>query len=284
MAEVGFDRNVFVGESAPQARPLVQLLSPLLVVMAMALVCYVGYKVYLVNEHTSEVAAANAQVQQLEQELSEMQKRVDTLEKHRKAAPVEPSSTGPAANAPAPSKPPRTVYHIAAASALPPQPKPAAPAPAPATSPASSSQTLNAEVAGQLAANHEAWEATTNRLADVVGVVGTQQSEISATRDAVNQLLAQTHRKAVSFELDRGTSRIPVGPVTMQFKSADTKAQHYTLCVFFNDEKCIALKDRALNEVVVFVVAKDGPPLELVATKIQHDQIVGYLAIPSAIE
>jgi hypothetical protein len=96
----------------------------------------------------------------------------------------------------------------------------------------------------------------------------------------VNQLLTQTHRRAVSFELNRGNNRLPVGTVTLQLKSADSKSQHYSLCVYF-DKKCIELKDRALNEVVVFVVTKDSAPLELIATKIQRDQIVGYLEVPS---
>ena len=140
------------------------------------------------------------------------------------------------------------------------------------------------EIAGEVAANHTAWEATTNRLADVVGVVGTQQGELSETRDALNQLLAQTHRRAISFELDRGRSRVSVGPVSLQLKSADSKGQHYTVCVIFNKEKCIELRDRALNEVVVFVVAKNSPPLELVATKILRDQITGYLEVPSTMQ
>jgi uncharacterized membrane protein YdfJ with MMPL/SSD domain len=137
---------------------------------------------------------------------------------------------------------------------------------------------------GQVAANREAWEATTNRLADVVGVVGTQQGEISATRETVNQLLAQTKRQAVSFEVSRHNEPFPVGPVMLQFKTADTKGQHYTLCVFFNSQKCIELRDHALNEVVVFVVAKDQPPLELVATKINRDQVAGYLEIPTQMQ
>jgi hypothetical protein len=41
------------------------------------------------------------------------------------------------------------------------------------------------------------------------------------------------------------------------------------------------LKDRALNEVVAFVTSKDSAPLALVATKILHDQIVGYLEVPN---
>jgi hypothetical protein len=40
------------------------------------------------------------------------------------------------------------------------------------------------------------------------------------------------------------------------------------------------LKDRSLNEVVVFIVSKDRGPLELVGTKIVRDELVGYLQVP----
>jgi small-conductance mechanosensitive channel len=96
------------------------------------------------------------------------------------------------------------------ASALPPQPKPAAAA-TPIAAP-SSANANNAAIQSELNANHEAWQATTDRLADVVGVVGQQQNELSETREAVNQLLSQTRRQAVSFELQKGNSRMPVGP------------------------------------------------------------------------
>jgi len=113
----------------------------------------------------------------------------------------------------------------------------------------------------------------------VVGVVGQQQNEISETREAVNQLLSQTKRQAISFELQRGTSQMPVGPVYLQLKSVDMKSQRYSVCVYFQ-ERCTEIKDRSLNEVVVFIVSKDKGPMELVATKILHDQVVGYLQVP----
>jgi hypothetical protein len=280
MAGIEFDRQAFVPTDKVDTKgPLVQLLGPALIVVALAAVVFVAYKVFLVRTQESDLAAANAQVHDLQQQLGEMQKRLDTLEKHRK--PAEAATVSPAPASPAPAKP-KTVYHVAAASALPPQPKPAPPAaPLPVAKPtAAIDSALAKEIASDVEANHQAWEATTNRLADVVGVIGTQQGEIAATRDTVNELLAQTRRHAVSFELSRN-NRTSVGPVTLQYKSGDARAQHYTLCVYFNTEKCIELKDRALNEVVVFIVAKNTPPLELVATKIQHDQIVGYLEVPT---
>jgi len=97
----------------------------------------------------------------------------------------------------------------------------------------------------------------------------------------VNQLVLQTRREALAFELQRGNNRMPVGPVTLQLKSVDQKNQRYSVCVYVQD-RCIELKDRVLNEVVGFVVSKNTEPLELVATKILRDQIVGYLQVPAA--
>jgi hypothetical protein len=166
---------------------------------------------------------------------------------------------------------------VVAASALPPQPKPAKlENVAPPTPNLASAET--AAMKSELSANHEAWQATTDRLADVVGVVGQQQNELTETRDAVNQLLSQTRRQALSFELQRGNTQTPVGPVSLQLKSVDSKAQRYSVCVYFQD-RCIELKDRVLNEVVVFVVSKESGPLELVATRVLKDQIVGYLQV-----
>jgi Tfp pilus assembly protein PilE len=279
MAGVEFDRQAFI-PSTPQGRSAIHLLVPLAAIGVLALVAFVGYKAFLVNTQNNEAAAASTQVQQLEQQVAELQKRLDGFEKHRKGLQTEASTaTAPVVPAPVAAQPSKTVYQIKVASSRPAQTKTAAPAPAQVA--ASTSPGTPPEIAGEVAANREAWEATTNRLADVVGVVGTQQGELSETRDAVNQLLAQTRREAVSFEVNRHADPVPVGPVTLQFKSVDAKGQLYTLCVFFNSQKCIELRDRALNEVVVFVVAKNQPPLELVATRIQHDQIVGYLEIPT---
>ena len=251
----------------------------ILLVLALGLAGFVGYKIFTQAYQNYEISTAKAQVEQLQQQLADSRKQIEELEKHRKTVRPEPQAlvVQPVAvgKKPAPAKP---VYKIAAASALPPQPKPVVYT-APAQSPATSSQN-NAAIQSELTANHQAWQATTDRLADVVGVVDQQQNELSETREAVNRLLSQTRRQALSFELLRGNNRMPVGPVTLQLRSVDMKAQRYSVCVYFED-KCIELKDRVLNEVVVFVVSKDTPPLELVATKIIRDQIVGYLEVPA---
>src|SRR5438552_520252 len=281
MAGIEFDRQIFTPAAEAQRAQAPKAVGMILLVLALGLAGLVGYKVFTQASQSNAIASANAQVEQLQQQLAESQKRVEDLEKHRRplkaevAAPVPPLVT--VAKNPPPAKP---VYRIAAGSALPPQAKP--PAVITPVQPATQSvaSVNTAAMQSELTANHEAWQATTNRLADVVGVVGQQQNELSETREAVNQLLSQTRRQALGFELLRGNNRMPVGPVTLQLKSVDPKSQRYSVCVYFED-RCIELKDRVLNEVVVFVVSKNGAPLELVATKVLRDQIVGYLEVPT---
>ncbi|MGC1255133.1 MAG: hypothetical protein WA867_06240, partial [Candidatus Acidiferrales bacterium] len=234
---------------------------------------FVGYKLMSDTSLNGASAEANS-LQQIQQELADMNKRIDLLEKKHKAAlestvvtpKPEPATSSPTTR----SKP---AYQISAASALSPQrnPSPTSQTPAPRTTPV---------VAANDTADREAWQATTDRLADVVGAVGSQEGEINQTRDELNQLLAQTRRSALQFELTRGTGRQSVGPVELLLKGSDPKSQRYTVCVYVSN-KCVELKDRVLDEVVVFVLARGTPPLELVATRISRDEIVGYLEVPT---
>ena len=281
MASVDFNREVFAKN--PQQSPQ-QALRPvgfLILVLVLALLGFLGYKV--ISESRLRGGDSEAQdLEQIQQQLAAIEMRVQQLEKRHKATAAEVVPAHPkneattASSAPPPARP---SYRISSASVLQPQGKSgSASSPTPQPPPAHSA---NAPSTDNGAANHEAWEATTNRLADVVQVVGEQQGELSQTRDVVNQLLAQTRRTALSFELRRGADRMPVGPVSLLLKSVDPRTQRYTVCVYL-ENKCIELKDRAVNEVVVFVLSKNSAPLELIATKVTHSEIVGYLEVPDS--
>ena len=277
MAGIEFDRQVFTPVADSQRTQAPKAMGAIFLVLALGLAGFVGYKIFTQASQANAIASANAQVETLQAQLADSQKRIDELQKHHKAVKEPPAPVVQAPVAEKKSAPAKPVYRVAAASALPAQPKPVVYAAPPATTPVASQNT--AAIQSELNANHEAWQATTDRLADVVGVVGQQQNELSETREAVNQLLSQSRRQALPFELMRGNNRMPVGPVTLQLKSVDMKGQRYSVCVYFED-RCIELKDRVLNEVVVFVVSKNSSPLELVATKVVRDQIVGYLEVP----
>lgn len=281
MAGIDFDRQAFVTptDKAPRVSP--HILGPVILLVAIAAAGLIGYKLISGSSARSSQTDSDS-VAQMQQQIDELQKRLDNLEKHRKIAPAEPVKEVPEKAAPAPTIgkviPERPSYKISSGIPQPVAQHPAPPVNQPA--PPTVQQASLTAVEEKANANHEAWQATTDRLADVVGVVGSQQGEISQTREDLNRLLAKTGRSALPFELRRKASREPIGPVSMVLKNVDTKNKKYSLCVYVADQ-CIELKDRAVNEVVAFVISKNSAPLTLVATKVLRDQIVGYLEVPT---
>lgn len=279
MAGIDFDRQAFVPAAERAPRPTSRLLAPFILVIAVAALGLIGFK--LLSEYSRSGVSVDSQgLEQIQQQLAGLQKRIDQLEKRRKVSssdlanvsskPESHDSTGTP-----PSK--RSAYRIS--SAIPLQAEAMAHLPTDPVVHASTFRPGSSSAEDSAAANHEAWQATTDRLADVVGVVGSQQGELSQAREDLNRLLVQTRRSALQFELHRGRSREPVGPVSLSLKASDPKTQRYTVCVYLENQ-CVELKDRVINEVVVFVLHRNSAPLELVATKILRDQIVGYLEIP----
>lgn len=282
MAGIDFDRQVFA--RAPETHTPLQtprIVGALFLVIAVLVAGYAGFRLvskYLPSGSSAETAPPA--MDQIQQQLANMEKRLDLLEKHRKVVTVEPQSTRPVAPTPPPAAAPASKgssYKIVAASALPTQRVHTQNQPAP-----QAAQTMTAKSGSSVdaSANREAWQATTDRLADVVGVVGNQQGQISQAREDLDVLLAEARRTAVPFELRRGGSREPVGPLWLLLKGSDPKTQRYTLCIYVDDQ-CVELKDRAADEVVVIVLSRRTAPLELVATKVLRDQIVGYLEVPT---
>ncbi len=277
MPDIDFDRQVFVTPAEEASRPAPRVAGFLILIVALGGIGFVGYKLFSSSALT-EPSADSRNMEQVLQQLADMEKRIDQLEKRHKVATAQPAPVSSKVESVEPivaTRPARPSYKISAASTLKPQ---AVPAPAPVTQPAPAQQAATAFAENSTATN-EAWQATTDRLADVVGVVGSQQGEILQTREQLNELLAQTQRTALSFELRRGGDPQPVGPVSLLLKVADSKNQRYSVCVYLQ-QKCIELKDRSVDEVVVFVLSRDTAPLELVATKINKGQIVGYLEVP----
>ena len=275
MAGIDFDRQVFVppADQAPVKQPS-RIIGVLILAVAISGIGFVAYKLLSDASLNGTSAEANS-LQQMQQQLADMKERVDQLEKRRKIGAPESAvatpKTSPAASVATPRST-RPAYQISAASSLSPQRNPSPIAQPPSARPPAAAPTSDAD--------RESWEATTNRLGDVVGAVGSQEQEITQTRDELNQLLSQTRRSALQFELTRGTGRQSVGPVELLLKGSDPRSQRYTVCVYVNN-KCIELKDRVLDEVVVFVLARGTPPLELIATKISRYEIVGYLEVPT---
>jgi hypothetical protein len=277
---IEFDRQVFVQPSAPTERPGRGFIGFLLVLAAIAAIVFLGYKL-IPQIGRDSASAGDPALVNLDKRLAAIEGRLEKLEATRRAAvppkkeePPEPKGTtsNPAA---------MTVYQISPASR-----QQTHTAPAPTSAPdlaiakrlSTIQQGLGALESNE-AANREAWQATTDKLADMAGQVGTQGVEILRNQDELNLLLARTEMEAIPFELLRGTNPQPVGPVSLLLKSSNPKTQRYTLCVYIQPS-CIELKERTLHEVVQFVVSRNTTPLEVIATKITKDQILGYLEVP----
>jgi hypothetical protein len=280
---IDFDRQVFVQPQAPTARPESQAAKVFLALTVIAAIAFLGYE--LLSRIPGESAnAGDPALADLDKRLTGIEERLEKLEVTRRAAlpakkdePAEPKETlsNPAV---------KTIYQI---SPPPSQHTHAAPAPTPDPDPAtarrlSALQQSFGTLQSDQTANREAWQATTDKLADMAGQVGTQGVDILRSQDELNQLLARTEMEAIPFELRRGSNPQPVGPVSLVLKSTNQKTQRYTLCVYIQPS-CIALKDRTLHEVVQFVVSRNTAPLEVIATKVTKDVVLGYLEIPRSL-
>jgi hypothetical protein len=280
---IDFDRQVFVQPEAPPGTPHGFRIGGLLFAAAIiAAVVFLGYKLL---PQTAGYSSSNddATLTDLDRRLASIESRLDKLERSRKtvvSAKAE-QSTDADVKDPTPKPVIRTVYQIS------PEPRRetravpvAAPAPDPRTTERLSAlQQGLGDLQKSESANEEAWQATTDRLADMAGQVGTQGVEILRSQDELNELLSRTEMEAIPFELLRGANPQPIGPVSIVLKSTNPKTQRYTVCVYVQPS-CVELKDRALLEVVQFVSSRNEVPFEVIATKIVKDEILGYLEVP----
>jgi len=277
---IGFDRQAFVASPEQAPRSASPLVGTALLVIAVVVLGFVGYKI-LTHAFADAPAAGSQALLQVQQQLTDIQGRLEKLEQTRARAAAAPSSSAkvdPSASGDGNAhKTPHTTYQVTPSYM---QPKRVV-VPDPATS-----QKLDGIQKGlgtlqnDTSANREAWQATTDRLADVAGEVGTQRVEILRNRDEVDQLLARTERTAIPFELLRGSNPQSFGSVSLGLKAANQKNHHYTMCVYVQGS-CIELRDRSLYEVVEFSLTRGSQPLMVVATKVAKDRVLGFLELPS---
>src|SRR5215471_1053168 len=188
MASVDFDREAFVPATQATQRPPARLFGLLLFLVGLAALGFLGYKILSDSRQSAPAASDTQSLESVQQQLARIEKRLDQLERHRKpsAAEADPVSNEAAkAASTEKSSAKKTVYSInpaasaktQAAAQLDPQPQRRS---SPAILPNDTST-----------ADREAWQATTDRLADVVGVVGSQEGEIAEAREQLNTLLAK---------------------------------------------------------------------------------------------
>jgi hypothetical protein len=286
---VDFDRRAFVQPQVPPTYPASRIGGLILGLALIAALAFIGFRLLPTTSQAS--TSPDVSLAEVDRRLSLIEDRLTKLEETREAAaPIRSREAGQRpenADAPVQATPPvphsgRTIYRIS------PTPwqgsQTGAPSAAAAPDPATADRLAKLQRGmGQLEknqqTNNDAWQATTNRVADMAGEVGTQTVQILRNQDELNQLLNRTEMEAIPFELLRGSNPTPVGPISVVLKSTNPKRQSYTVCVYVQP-KCIELKDRVIHEVVQFVAIRNGAPMEIVATRIVKDEILGYLEVP----
>lgn len=263
-----------------------------LVVIMLTVGGMLGVWVYpRLNGDAAAVFAERQSLAQIQEQLTGIEKRLGTLESHRKGEVVKATPDVKTPETPVPSQAtakttPRApqaqiqvtqtfVHHtqpVAAAA------QPAVPDPASTQKIASLEQGVGT-LREETGSTREALQANTNRLAEVAGELGAQNGRILKNQNELNQFLERTQHTAVTFELRRGLDPESVGPVRISLKTSNQKSQRYTICVYVKNS-CVQMRDRVIYEVVQLAVSRDTGPLELIATKVDKDGIAGYLEVP----
>ncbi len=282
-AGIEYDREAFIpaadrlSDSNPSLRGVLVLVASIAAIIALA---FLGYKIVAQSDVGGGSASDSRVLGQLDQRLSGIEQRLEQLEQesHRRtyAFPAPTPKADPpsaAASAPAAASPPR--YQVVPTQKT----RAAAAADAATQNKITGLQQGLGAVQSDTAANRDALQATSNRLADVAGQVNSQSVQILRNQDEVNQLLAHSEKISIPFELLRGAEPQVVGPVRLGLKSSNQKNYRYTLCVYV-EPTCLELKDRNRFEVVEFIVSRNSPPLEVIATRVTKEGILGYLEVP----
>lgn len=280
-----FDRQLFARADVPKARPAQLIAGILFVMLAAAAIGFLASKLlpHFAGDpsQSSPIRPGNdANLAQVDKRLSDIEERLDRLEvlrraavANRKAEPVERAA--PAA---------RGVHQALSAN-----PKGAQPEDAPVQNQAdgatmqrlASVQNGVAALEDDEAASRDAWQAATQKMADMAGQVRSQSDEALRNQNELNGVLAANAMDTIPFQLSRGGDPQLVGPVTLALKSVSAKHQRYTLCVYIQNS-CTELKDRMLHEIVQFVVSGDSGPFRVIGTKISDDAMTGYLEVPQS--
>lgn len=314
-----FDRQVFVKKTQnprpPSRSPLPGALA--LIVVA-ALASFATYRYVKAGGRIPfEKNADKAQVEQLQQKIKTMQTRIDELQKRHQVSHVnhhvadtsrrpktksdsaKPSSATHTEVAPHPTEHPTahrptnaaaesthhsidsdaaSNVHTAAPLAAAKQPAPGSQALVASQQQQRSAKELNL-LKSNLAANNDQWQATVNRLGNVVGQLDSQGNAIKKNQTNVNYLMALAHRTDIPFTLTRKRRFQRVGPISMRLADTSVKDQRYDIRLIV-DDKSVELKNRALNEVVQFYTSQSKFPLQLTVSQILKGEVIGTLAVP----
>ena len=140
-----------------------------------------------------------------------------------------------------------------------------------------------AEVGGDVKNVKSELDKTVADLKSVRGDLGVQSGLIATNAKELAALKALGERNYFEFSLARTKQPQAVGNIRLALQKVDPKRNRYTVTVMADDKR-IEKRDKTTNEPVQFYVLGTRQPYEIVVNEVNKDRIVGYLAIPKAVE
>src|SRR5262245_1737629 len=145
-------------------------------------------------------------------------------------------------------------------------------------------KTLGGEVGkvkDDVAAQKAAIAETQEKLQRAMGDLGEQSGLIARNADELDALKRAGLRDYFEFDLAKGKSPAPIGPVAIRLNSADAKKHKFNMILVVDDIQ-IEKKDKTLLEPVQFYRKGSRQLHEIVVYGMQKDRITGYLSTPKA--
>jgi hypothetical protein len=137
------------------------------------------------------------------------------------------------------------------------------------------------KVKDDVAAQKAAIAETQEKLQRAMGDLGEQSGLIARNAEELDALKRAGRRDYYEFDLGKGKSPAPVGPVAIRLNNADAKKHKFNMVLVVDDIQ-IEKKDKTLLEPVQFYRKGSRQLHEIVVYAVQKDRITGYLSTPKS--
>jgi chromosome segregation ATPase len=139
------------------------------------------------------------------------------------------------------------------------------------------------EVSGEVKSVKTELDNATAELKSVRGDLGVQSGLVATNAKELAALKALGERGYFEFNLTRSKQPQAVGSIKIALQKADPKRNRYTVTVLADDKR-IEKRDKTIHEPVQFYLLGTRQPCEIVVNEVHKDRVVGYLAMPKALE
>lgn len=236
----------------------------------------------LVSQLNAQSTTANASVNQLQSQVSDLTAKLKEMTAAQTPAPsASEQDTEVSAQTPdTASKPATAVKH--------------APAKHAAVKRHAPVDKKYAQLQAQLADQEKQLKATQDEVAknrsDLEGSISSTRDDLNSTRDSLNGSIAKTHDELVvlekrgersyfEFDLPKSKEFQRVGPLTLSLRKADTKHKSYDLAMVVDDNE-LNKKKVNLYEPIWIHTDTGSQPVQIIVNKIDKNTVHGYISAP----